>query len=111
MPTTGSTRRTVGASEHNPDASKAGPETPKGFRFPCAYPLKVMGAVGPEFQAHALAVVRRHVPDLDSSRVESRTSRGGRYVSYTFHFTATSRAQLDELYADLNRCEDVRAVL
>jgi putative lipoic acid-binding regulatory protein len=70
-----------------------------------------MGAVGSDFEARAFEIVGRHVPSLDRSLVESRASREGRYVSYTFRFTATSRGQLEELYADLNQCEQVKAVL
>lgn len=81
------------------------------LEFPCDYPLKIMGPAGEGFQARAFEIVSRHVPDLDATRVETRASRQGRYVSYTFRFTATSRHQLDELYADLGRCDDVRAVL
>ena len=81
------------------------------LEFPCDYPLKVMGAAGEGFQARAFEIVSRHVPELDATRVETRASRQGQYVSYTFHFTATSRRQLDALYADLGRCDDVRAVL
>ncbi len=111
MPTTESTKPGAGSGRSPREGTEAKPEIPKGLQFPCAYPLKVMGADSPEFQAQAFAIVRRHVPDLDSSLVESRSSREGRYVSYTFHFTATRREQLDELYADLDECEDVRAVL
>ena len=79
--------------------------------FPCEYPLKVMGAAGSQFRALVFEIVGRHVPGLDGSRVETRPSREGRYVSYTFRFTATSRAQLDELYAELGRHEEVRMAL
>jgi len=92
-------------------AKATGSENEGLLVFPCEYPLKVMGAAGSEFQALAFEIVRRHVPGLDGSRVETRPSREGRYVSYTFHFTATSRAQLDELYAELGRHEEVRAAL
>ena len=81
------------------------------LQFPCDYPLKVMGAAGGTLKARAFEIVSRHVPDLDRSRVETRASRKGRYVSYTFRFTATSRRQLDDLYAELGQCQDVRAVL
>jgi uncharacterized protein len=79
--------------------------------FPCAYPLRVMGVAGSEFQARAIEIVRRHVPDIDGSTIETRPSREGRYVSYTFRFTATSRVQLDRLYTELNQCELVKAIL
>ena len=81
------------------------------LEFPCAYPLKIMGAAGPEFQDKAFEIVRRHMPDVNGSTVETRKSRGGRYVSYTFQLNATSRNQLDRLYSDLNQCELVKAVL
>jgi hypothetical protein len=81
------------------------------LEFPCAYPLRVMGAAGSEFQARAIEIVRRHVPDIDGSKIETRPSREGRYVSYTFRFTATSRGQLDRLYTELNQCELVKAIL
>jgi hypothetical protein len=87
-------------------------DEPKSLlEFPCAYPLKVMGAAGGEFQTKAFEIVRRHVPDLNESTVETRTSQGGRYVSYTFRLNATSRSQLDRLYTDLNQCKLVKAVL
>ena len=98
----------------------AGPESKKEnnvdglsslLEFPCAYPLRVMGAAGSEFQAKAIEIVRRHVPDIDGSKIETRPSREGRYVSYTFRFTATSRGQLDRLYTELNQCELVKAIL
>ena len=81
------------------------------LEFPCEYPLKVMGAADERFQARAFEIVSRHVPDLDATRVETRASRQGHYVSYTFRFTATSRRQLDDLYAELGQCDEVRAVL
>ena len=90
------------------------PPAPKGealLTFPCEYPLKVMGVAGSEFEAEAFAIVGRHVPDLDGSRVETRTSREGRYVSYTFHLTAKSREQLEALYTELNASDRVKAVL
>ncbi|MDG2335858.1 MAG: DUF493 domain-containing protein [Myxococcota bacterium] len=87
------------------------PETESPLKFPCEYPLKVMGVTGSEFQSEAFSIVGRHVPDLDGSRVETRKSREGRYVSYTFHFTAQRREQLEALYTELNASELVRAVL
>ena len=81
------------------------------LKFPCAYPLKVMGIAGTEFQSKAFKIVEHHVPDLDGAKVDTRESREGSYVSYTFHFTATSRGQLDRLYTELNECELVKAIL
>lgn len=84
---------------------------PSLLTFPCDYPLRVMGVAGTEFQARTIEIVRHHVPDIDGSTIETRPSREGRYVSYTFRFTATSRDQLDQLYTELNQCELVKAIL
>lgn len=99
-------------ASHMPNSERGESSGAEGLLvFPCEYPLKVMGLSGTVFQATAFEIVGRHVPDLDASRVETRESKEGRYVSYTFRFTATDREQLDALYRELNDCELVRAVL
>ena len=81
------------------------------MEFPCEFPLKVMGDNEGVFRETVLAIVQRHVPDLDASRVESRESRSGKYTSLTIPFTAESRAQLDALYQELTDCEAVKVAL
>lgn len=81
------------------------------MEFPCEFPLKVMGVTEGPFRKTVLAIVERHVPDLDPSRVQSRESRSGKYTSLTIPFTAQSRTQLDALYQDLTDCEVVSVAL
>ncbi len=81
------------------------------LEFPCEFPLKVMGAADPDFVLHVVEIVRQHVPDLDDTRIATRASSRGRYVSVTLTFTAKSRPQLDALYTALSRDEKVSIVL
>ena len=71
------------------------------FDFPCRFPVKAMGRDHDDFETTVVAIVRRHVPDLGEGAVATTPSRNGRYVSVTVTFTATSRDQLDAIYADL----------
>jgi putative lipoic acid-binding regulatory protein len=71
------------------------------LEFPCAFPLTIMGRTQPGFAQQVVEVVRRHAPDYDPSTLEMRASRAGNYLSVTATITATSRAQLDDLYREL----------
>jgi putative lipoic acid-binding regulatory protein len=82
-----------------------------GLEFPCDFPIKAMGEAEPDFVLHVVEIVRRHVPDLDETRITTRASRKGRYVSVTVTITARSRAQLDALYTALSGDPRISVVL
>lgn len=71
------------------------------FDFPCAFPIKAMGRDEADFEAAVVEIVRRHAPDLGEGAVSTKPSRGGRFVAVTVTITATSRGQLDAIYAEL----------
>ena len=71
------------------------------LRFPCSFPLKVMGLNTEAFEHAVHGIVGRHVPGEHVEYV-GRQSGGGKYLSITATFTAVSREQLDELYRELN---------
>ena len=77
------------------------PPAESPLQFPTAFPIKVMGLTRDGFAQSIVAVVRRHAPEFDPSTVEMRTSSRGKYLSLTCTITATSRAQLDDLYREL----------
>ncbi len=77
-----------------------GPD-PSLIEYPCEFPIKIMGHTRAGFAQAVLEVVLRHVPDFDGATMEMRTSKHGRYLSITCSINATSRAQLDALYAEL----------
>lgn len=90
------------------------PETPPApslIEYPCAFPIKVMGARVEGFVEAIVHIARRFDPGFDPASVEQRPSRGGNYLGLTITVTATSRAQLDELYRTLSTHPMVKVVL
>jgi len=81
------------------------------IEYPSAFPIKVMGAHVEGFTQAIVAVARRFDPGFDASTVESRPSKGGKYLGLTITITATSREQLDELYRTLSTHPMVKVVL
>jgi putative lipoic acid-binding regulatory protein len=77
------------------------------LEFPCRFPIKAMGLAAPDFDALVVGIVRRHAPDLKESAVQSRSSRGGKYLSVTITIEATSKDQLDAIYQALSDHERV----
>ncbi|MBI3229051.1 MAG: DUF493 family protein [Burkholderiales bacterium] len=72
------------------------------IEFPSDFPIKVMGSKLPEFQRLMLDVVRLYDPTIDDSKITSRDSAKGNYVSLTMTVRATSREQLDNIYRALS---------
>ncbi len=85
--------------------------TESPLKFPCEFPIKIMGRTQDGFAQAVVAVVRRHAPDFDPATLEMRSSRAGNYLSVTATINATSRAQLDDLYRDLTSHPMVTMVL
>ena len=79
--------------------------------FPCSFPVKVMGRNESDFEDVAFAIVKTHVPEDALETVKRQLSRDGNYLSLTFRFEATSRAQLDALYMELSKNEHVLVAL
>jgi putative lipoic acid-binding regulatory protein len=69
--------------------------------YPCDFPIKILGHTQAGFAQAMLEIVRRHAPDFDSSSMEMKSSRRGKYLSLTCVIRATSREQLDRLYREL----------
>lgn len=108
--------RNVADRQHTDDASRLGyhfgmNEQESALKFPCAFPIKVMGTSVSGFEARALGIVRRHAPDLDTEAMRVNASRHGNYLSVTFVIPASSREQLDAIYRELSACDDILMVL
>ena len=84
---------------------------PSLIEYPSDFPLKILGNTTPGFAQAVLAVVKRHAPDFDSSTLEMKTSKKGKYLSITCVIRATSRQQLDALYQELCDLPQVVMVL
>ncbi|HEY8265699.1 MAG TPA: DUF493 domain-containing protein [Steroidobacteraceae bacterium] len=71
------------------------------FRFPCEFPIKVMGRDSESFRTLTLAIIERHAGALAPDRISERMSSKGRFLALTYTIEARSRAQLDQIYQDL----------
>ena len=80
------------------------------IRFPCEFPIKVMGLNTETFQTAIKAIIRKHVAS-DEIAYTSQLSRGDKYISITATFTAQSKEQLDALYLELHDHELVLMTL
>jgi len=81
------------------------------LEFPCEFPIKVMGRSDVDLHALVMELVGKHVPELSEKDITRRDSRQGNYVSLTVTVTATSKAQLDQIYLDLNASDAVLMTL
>ncbi|MBZ0131015.1 MAG: DUF493 domain-containing protein [Rhodocyclaceae bacterium] len=81
------------------------------LKFPCDFPIKVMGQRQDGFAQAVLETVLRHAPDFDAAGVEMRPSAKGNYLSLTCTIRAVSREQLDALYCELSTHPLVKVVL
>ncbi len=72
------------------------------IKFPCEFPIKVMGSNLPEFQRIMLDLVKLYDPSLTDDKVVSRDSAKGNYVSLTMTVHAISQEQLDNIYRALS---------
>jgi uncharacterized protein len=81
------------------------------LRFPCSFPIKVMGERVDGFADTVCALVKTHAPDFDPATVEMRPSRQGNYLGLTLVVRAESKAQLDAIYHALTRHPMVKVAL
>jgi len=81
------------------------------IEYPCAFPIKVMGANVDGFAQAVASVALQFDPGFDTSSIEMRPSKGNNYLGLTITVTATSREQLDELYRTLSSHPMVKVVL
>jgi uncharacterized protein len=96
------------ASLVNPEMDQ---EPPK-IVFPApAYPVKVLGAAAPDFEAFVLETFQAHAPEVSRAQLSCRPSRNGRFLAVTVTFTAQSEAQLAAIFADLKASGRVELVL
>ncbi len=73
-------------------------------KFPCSFPIKVMGLNSEAFTSAVLAIFRKHLQPREFT-CTSRLSSSGKYLSMTITFTAESQNQLNAVYEELNSHE------
>jgi putative lipoic acid-binding regulatory protein len=80
-------------------------------QFPSEFPIKVMGRQGSDVRALTQAIVEKHAGPLNEAHIKTRTSGDGNFLALTYTITATSRAQLDDIYRELTACKSVLMAL
>ncbi len=73
----------------------------KTMKFPCSFPLKVMGQKSEAFESAVREIMSRHLRDAPVEYTQ-RPSGSGKYLAITATFTASSQEQLDAIYRELN---------
>ena len=81
------------------------------FEFPCDFPVKAFGHDTGDFDHVVMELIRPHAPEITRDTIETRSSRGGRYLAVTVTVRAVSRAQLDCIYEALSADERVLVAL
>lgn len=81
------------------------------LKFPCDFPISVMGLNVPEYIDTIFAILKKHVPEADKNLIKTSFSANNKYCSLRIHFTADSREQMDDLYRELTANELVKWVL
>lgn len=81
------------------------------IKYPCDFPIKIMGEKTDDFAQTMADVIRLHDPLFDAATLGMRLSAQGNYLSLTATVKATSREQLDNLYRALSSHPMVKIVL
>lgn len=77
------------------------------LKFPCEFPIKVVGPAGDQFEIDIIMLVRKHAPDLSETSIQVRKSRDGTYQALTITIHAKSQKQLDAIYQDISKNKQV----
>ena len=81
------------------------------LKFPCDFPISIMGLNVPEYRRTILEILQKHVPEVRDSSLQTAYSANKKYCSLKTHFTAQSREQMDGLYKELTANPLVKWVL
>ncbi len=71
------------------------------LKFPCEFPIKVVGKANAEFETFVLSVLRAHFPDLQETALQMRPSKDGNFLAITITVQAENKEQLDIVYREL----------
>lgn len=81
------------------------------IRFPCAYPLKVVGNAAEDFREYVVSVLERHAGELLEEHIAVQASSNGRFLSVRVTITATGVDQLQAIFEELKASGRVHIVI
>jgi putative lipoic acid-binding regulatory protein len=81
------------------------------LEFPCDYPIKIIGRSSDNFDSRIITIINRHQEKPFEGELRKTDSKEKNYQSITVTIQATSKEQLQALFDDLKKDEDVVMVL
>lgn len=81
------------------------------LKFPCEFPIKMMGRDTPEFRETVRLLIEKHTGPINDAAIKNALSRNGSFVSITITVNALSQEQLDDIYRDVSSHDDVLMAL
>jgi putative lipoic acid-binding regulatory protein len=84
---------------------------PPAIEFPCDYPIKIIGRASDDFDARIISIINKHQEKPFEGHLASKSSKENNYQSFTLTIRATSAEQLEALFQDLKKDQDVLMVL
>ena len=81
------------------------------IKFPCSFPIKMMGRDTDDFRQTVRTLVEKHAGPVADEAIREASSSKGNFVSVTITVIATSQKQLDDIYRDVSSHDDVLMAL
>ena len=81
------------------------------LKFPCEFPINMMGRDTPQFRATARSLVENLSGPVGDGAVRVALSSNGSFVSVTVTIMATSQSLLDDIYRAVSAHDDVLMAL
>lgn len=85
------------------------PDTNEIWKFPCQFPVKIMGVANDSLLTEVMKVVQQFAPGEYQPKLNP--SKKGNFVSITVNILAKNKKQLDNIYQHLHQIEDVKMLL
>jgi len=81
------------------------------LKFPCQFPIKIMGRANNEFRSSAIETLEACVGKIAEDDITSSLSNKGKFTALTVTIEASSKRQLDDIYKALSANPDVLFLL
>lgn len=81
------------------------------LKFPCDFPIKVIGEHSEVFVTEIVQITQKHFPDFEKSNLKQQLSKNHQFISLTITVYALDKETLDALYHDLTAHPDSKMVL
>lgn len=81
------------------------------LKFPCDFPLKIIGKATDSFTLDIMTILKKYVPELHEDMITIRTSKENTYCAITATIYVENKETLDMIYQELSQHHLVTMVL